>query len=588
MPQITGPDGLIKVIPGVYTDVRVISSLPGPLPAFQIPIMLGRAWEGKPYNFDSLRQDSEAEAGPFELCGTDGAIARAFGPGCDLHRGGKFAKRHDLPFAYVASLSALTRASVVITSAGPVNQFTLYPRRFGTPAGHMKVTLSATTMTAIPVKNYSFLTTDAAIGDTRLWLNRTDWIEVGQTITIGDNNSTNEDAEVVAKGSLIANGQTLYFVDIDVGLAAAATTAQYGIVLEYDETATEELAFSGGGDPVIDGINENSKLFLAVKHADFTGANPIALAVATALKDTTTWAAPTDGTSPEPTVTDVDAFVTLMNAGGWAAFATRYVLLPQAYYLVMSDEDSHLAMRDYAIAERLRGFPISVTTGCAWGDVDLAAVDSTNPMVRAAALNCDSVCLAAGGFDQEPAYISLAGAAFGRRVRGGPKHNLTQDTLLYSTLEVQWDEIDSLELTSLHRKGVMTYRMSEATPYRHVISQGLTTLQNNSGLIWLEVTKETWSCMQRDLADFVCRVLKEDLTQSQLGADGVTPASISTVLVRRAQKSLEPREYIKPGSHRITLITLNEGASGYDVVQDFKLPDTVDYITVLSNILIDG
>ena len=68
--------------------------------------------------------------------------------------------------------------------------------------------------------------------------------------------------------------------------------------------------------------------------------------------------------------------------------------------------------------------------------------DDTDPLFRASSLNSDSVALAICGLDREAAYLSLAPALWGIRVSRGPGHNLTNDDLIFSELEVLWDEIN--------------------------------------------------------------------------------------------------------------------------------------------------
>ena len=124
---------------------------------------------------------------------------------------------------------------------------------------------------------------------------------------------------------------------------------------------------------------------------------------------------------------------------------------------------------------------MSITAGTEWGDTDLTASDSTNPVFRATALNSQDFSLVAGGLDGDPAYLSFAPAVFGRRIEGGVRHNLTNDVIQYSELEVHWDERGSGELTDLHKAGVIAYRLNvEVGSIRFVVSQGISTLQANA------------------------------------------------------------------------------------------------------------
>ena len=215
----------------------------------------------------------------------------------------------------------------------------------------------------------------------------------------------------------------------------------------------------------------------------------------------------------------------------------------------------------------------------------VGAGNDTAPEFRAAALNCQNFVLCAGGYDKLGANLSFAPAVFGRAVGGGVGHNLTNDGFLYSDLEVIWDERNSGDLTTLHKFGVCTYRLSiSADGIRYKISQGLNTLQANS-VAWNTVTRDTPFTMQRILADFVERTFQGDLDALQIGASQVTPTSVAAVLRARVKKSLEPRGYIVKGSWKIDSTVLNAGATGYDVAQRYRFPTTADYITVENTIL---
>ena len=180
-------------------------------------------------------------------------------------------------------------------------------------------------------------------------------------------------------------------------------------------------------------------------------------------------------------------------------------------------------------------------------------------------------------------YLSFRPAVWGRRLEKGIPHNLTNDDLFYSELEVMWDERESGERTTLHKGGVCVYRLSIQSSIRFRISEGLSTLQANS-VSWNESTKDSALVMQRDLADFIDRIIKLDLDGLQVGADEVTAASVGGVVIRRAQLSLLKRGLVT--DFRVSSVSLNESGAGFDLQWSVTMPVTTDFITVVTTILI--
>lgn len=594
MPHVVTDDGIAVYPPGVISSTRVASSLPGPLPQFHVPILLGAGSNGHPYNADSLAVANETPFTPFRRVAVESDAAAYFGENSDIHVAMKFAKRHGLPFCYVANLSALTRAAIIAdTVTTNVEQFTLFARKFGPAHNWAKITFSAGILTLIPVKRYALLAADLGSAATRVTFQRGyDWLTVGAAITIGSNAVAGVARTILATGVEIgATGQRTYWAELSSAVGSGCTTAQYAMVLQYDtdRTLIAPTTFTTS-QAMIDFFNTTLTAgYVAVKHANFTDAIPATISSATPLKEITAWGTVTKGVSPAPTGSDVDAFIALMNGGELDAFKLREQLVPQTYLLVDSSATNHGKLRDYATAERTRiyGDPISVTAGCAWGDTVVGAGNSTDPTFRAASLNSQDVQLAAGGLDREGAYVSLAPALWARRCAGGPGHNQTNDELVFSELEKKWNNITLGELDALCKKGVATYKLSAGSSgFRFKVCQGLTTLQANNGLIWNVSDATTWSTMQRDLADFVELVLREDFEDQIIGADRVDANAIAAVLQRRAERSLVARGFIKPGGFTITLLALNDAGNGYDLQWSIRLPDTVDYLSFRTTILV--
>lgn len=588
MPRFTTPTGQVVYIPGVYSKTIVRSDLPGPLPQFHVPVIVGDADEASyPFNFDSVKVEQEDERHPFVSLGTTGAVGEEYGPDSDLAVATAFAKRHGMPWSYYIAGNALTRATVPAHSAGPIVQGSIYARKFGAIGGHIQLAVvGGTTVTITPPKRYSRLTADALTGATRLYVKASDWLAPGDVIHVGDNNTANAQKTVASVGSeLTSTGQVRYYVEITAALAADLTTAQYGLILQYDTQAQETPAAFSTVQEMMDWFNDESE-YLGFQKASATFTNPaslIALATATPLKEIAAWGVAVPGTSPAGTSGNHTTLIASLDSTDWDRFALDQQVIPRAFLVLSSSDTVHGLWRDWAIAKRTLGESVSIDMGCAWGDVSTTANDDTNPRVRAGTLDCDSVSLWAGGLNKIASYLSLAAATFGLRVGRGLRHNLTNDDLLYDSVERVWDERGAGELTYLHRGGVGTYRLSTAGgSIRYRVSQGLTTRQLNASA-WNESDATTPLIMQRDLADFIDRVMREEFDGTQVGADEVTRESVAAVAVRKLQQ-LKRRGYIT--SYTITGIELDATGAGWNVTYSVRLPVTNDYMGLTTTILI--
>jgi hypothetical protein len=585
MPSITTPQGRKAYVPGVYSGFDVVSDLPGALPDFQVPVVVGEAEEGYPFDVRGS-QEAHENLSPWTLRGTSSGTRTFFGSDSDMAVGFGYSKKHGLPQAYCVAINSLTRAKVIATSTGPINQMTVMSQKYGAPGGWNKVRFASGVFEVTPVRNYSRLTANTLITSTRIYVRDNSWIQVDTDVIVGSNAVAAITRTVTAVGTdLDAAGQVLYWVEFDSAIGTALGTAGYALVLEYDETGkeTSPTFIAGQGQLLLDWLQNESEFLNGTKHAAFTGALPIAIATATPLKDITTWGTVTAGTTPSATSTNHTDFIALLDSSETDLFALERQSIHQAFLILDGSSTVHGSWRDWAIAKRGEGYAVSVITGARWGDIVVGAGDDTDPLFRAATLNSQDVACCAGGLDRLDAYLSFAPAVFGRRIERGIPHNLTNDDLLYSEIEVQWDERNAGELTALHRGGVLVYRLSNQNSIRYRISQGLATLQQNSNS-WNEVTDDTPLLMQRDLADFIDRILKLDLDERQVGADRVTADTVAAVVVRRAQQSLLRRGLIE--EFKITSITLNESGTGFDVAWSVRLPVTTDFITMTTTILI--
>lgn len=587
MPRFIDPTGRARYIPGVYQRTKVVRDSAGPIPDFLVPVVVGDATHARyPRGFNASKEDVETEHSPFVYCGTSSAAREAFGEDSDIAVAMTFAKRHGLPSAYVLAVNALTRASVIATSTGPVAQGTIFAKVYGAVGGHIKLKIAGgTTVTVTPVQRYTLLTANALTGATRLYVQDASWLSAGDAVVIGDNNSADASYTVDRVGTALSSaGQVVHYIELTTALAADITTAQYGMVLTYDTGAAETPDAFGDVQEMADWFNETSEhLGFAPSDLFSNPANLIALGTSTPLKEIAAWSTATAGTSPASTSGNHTSMITDLDASEWDAFAESENLIPQAFLLVSSSSTVHGLWRDWAIAKRTEGYAVSLTTGCAWGDVVIGAANDTAPEFRAAALNSQDVLLAAGGLDKVASYLSLAPAVFGRRMGGGVNHNLTNDDLIYSSVEVRWDERNSGELSLLHRKGVCTYRLGTGGAIRWRISQGLATLQTNSQA-WNETDATTPLVMQRDLADFWNRALKDLLETTQVGADEVTRESVAATVVALGEQ-VKKRGYLT--RYEIVAITPSDEGNGWNAEVDIWPNRTTDFIGVTTNIRLE-
>lgn len=576
-------DGVRIYVPGVYGSARVSSDLKGPTRAFQVPVLLADGWQGYPYDLEDKRLTGETARLPVERLGDLTDVRALYGADSDMARAFAQAKRVGLPYALCLNTSPLTRASVLVTSSGPVSQFTVYPRLLGTAPGWHKITWTGGVWTTTPWRHFSPLTADAASGDTRVYVRDNSWAYEGLTVEIGDNDTANAEREVVSVGTEInASGQTLYWIELDSAVGAAFTAAQYGAVATYQGARTEASGALSTGQELVDFLNDDSRYWRAVKHANFTSAAPIAVATATPLKDISAWGTVTDGTSPAGSSTDVGNVLDWLRDGGNAEIIRVEDLIPRLFLLATESADAHTLAATYATAMReqiVDRYPVQFVTGCAWGDTDAAANDSSNPAYRAGIIDHQDVVLVGGGLDGLAPYLSTAAQVWGLIARGGILHNLTGDELK-GTPETRWT---AAELSDLIEGGVLTYRMCVTHRGNYLgIAQGCNTLQNNA-TSWVNGLNETPLVMQRNVVDFIELDKRLLLMGDVWGVDAVDAALVRSKLIARA-KGWEAQGLIEEESYAIGSVTQNSTGSGWDVTDSYSPPVTADFINLTTTI----
>lgn len=583
MPLFTTPTGESTRIPGVYSNFEVVSSLPGALPDFQIPVVMAAAEWGFPFDIDDHHEAHE-NYGQFQWVGTPSACKAFYGQDSDMGVVFAEAALHSLPGAYCCCMSALTRASVVATSVGPINEAKIYSRRYGWVGGWIKLQVAGGLQVDVTVPTrFTRLTANAALAATRVYVRDNSWIQIGASYEIGDNTNANVVRTVADKGTEYgATGQKLYWVEFTAAIGANHTTADFAAIAQYPATVTESSATFTTATEVFDWIRNSSKWIDVVQDAAWTGAAWIALAADTCIKEIAVWAAPTDGTSPAPVLADYTDWITDMDATEWDEFVASQGVFPRLFYVADHLSTVHAAMRAWAVSKRVEGYPVAIMSGCAWGDHVIGAGNDTAPEFRAAALNNQDFALAAGGKDFLGAFLSTGPAYFGLRAGSPVGHNLTNDDIQYEQLERLWDERNSGELTTLARAGLLVYRLSAGRRPRYRVMEGLSTLATNDNS-WNTVDATTCLTAQRDLADYVDRVFKLELDGMQLGADEVDEASIAAVLHRKATQL---RKAGMITDYKLVQNELDASGAGYNVTPAVKLPTTTDFIGLTTRIVV--
>lgn len=594
MPYIIDPNGQVQYLPGAYTATRVSSSAPGQLPVFLVPVIIGQGDMGVPQGVGS---DADRFAGenssPWRELLTNADAEAIYGKGSEIAIAFAYAKRHGLPRAFACALNTLTRGKVVATSTGPVNQAHVRCALWGVKPGWTKVKWASQVWTVLRPSAFSLLSANAASGATRVYVKDNSWAVPGQSLEIGANGVVNASVTVRSVGvEYTSGGQLNPYIDLTGALGASYNTSAYAGIALYgndSQTVTGVASLSAFVDAVNSTGTASGKDFAAALHADQTGVVPASIASLTPFKDISAWATVTAGTAPAMTTANVTTFTAALDTSLWTRFVQDFGTLPRSFFLVSSSSTNHATLRDYTIARRSAGFPISVVAGCAWGDTSTSSGTDTSPNYRSGVLNSQDFILVANGHNKLGSYLTTAAAVWGLQTANDVGHNLTADAFVgVSEWETQWSDP---QLATLARAGVITNRLSISSGVRWVVMQGLNTLQANAGPVWNESDQTTWSVMQRDLMDFVDRTVKFDFDVGAVGQDSVSNSAAAGILVRRAQRSLVPRGYLVPGPNgeppfQVTGVTQNESATGKDVEWSVRLKELNDYMAITTTILI--
>jgi len=565
MPDYTKKNGSKVADPGVaeYTETVVLRRPPA-TPPFPVPVIVGTARTGYPYNFDTLKKAGESAYGAFRYVTSDAEAHAMCGVATEIPIAFRNAQEKGLSDCFLANVAPLTRAQVIVTSAGPVNEFALYSRLFGAIGGHASVKFAAGVFSYKPVKNFALLSAAVLVTDKRILVEGQDpdynpigWMSPGMTVYLGDNDTPDFPVVVSATGrDLDATGQWQYYFDLTAATGTAVeVTTKYGCVVLLGEEELSTTFGAGTGQALVDWINQNCTSFAVQKEATFAGAIPITVAALTPIKDlAATWGAITQGTSPVAADADYLAFFPAYEATYWDQFRNQFNLVPRTHLLTASSAIAHGYAKTFAKARRAAGNPIQLILGAAYGAIVLAAVDATNPLVCTAALNNQDIDEFFGQFDRLPPALSMAARAFGMWVSGGSKFSITRKTIKDGTPTITkiWT---AAERKQIIQGGGITYMLSPGATPEWQFTSGVSTNQDRA-TTWSSASNTTCMVAARNCIDEYRAGLQE-LLDAYSGLTGITEADLGSDIydynVQSRDKTKLIREFEPPTLEEDTL-----------------------------------
>lgn len=500
--------GKTYYVPGVYGTTEVINLGGTAIPSFNGLLLIGNSRQGIPYNAGSGDKVIKAFSSVEEA-------VRYYGV-CDLTKAFREAKKGGAGVVYLLSAALLTQASCNIPDGASAAIFTLKPVLYGASGNDIYLSFqkSGNTLTVqlTPPKHTKYLTADVSASTKTLSLDNVDSLNIGDTVIIDDNAGAS--APVTAVILQIDSSSKTITVDTSV---TSCLTAQYGRVFQQDTTNRISKTFDVTSATALSDLISwiNSSGFLTAERGTNTGsiatiANTAAYLAAVA--------GATPGTSPEATTTATSGTFDIV-AGLLPQKTEEFTNVTKArirLITVLSHVATvHAAYKSVAQDLRSLGKSVMIISGANTGDCVLDETNAAHPLQRAKALNSDEFILAAHGYDDMPAYLSLAPQVAGIISANSVRRNLTRDSVSAAKVEKFFGQYNRETVTEKYlRSGLL---IAETGKDGFYVSQGVNTYQKNS-TVWNADDRKTYLIQQRQLADFVYEAYKEEMEQG-VGAD---------------------------------------------------------------------
>lgn len=511
-------NGSTKQVPDVYGSIKVLNSGSATAPSFNGLLIIGSARQGIPYN---AGKGYEVIKGFSSI-----ADAKTFFGESDLVSGGSEAKKGGAGLVYFLNTAPLTRGQVTIQDSNttPKNLFDLKPVSYGAVGNDIRLDITnnsgVISITQTPVKDAHFILQDLdATGSKVVKLDGLSGLAVGDNIKAIDNASATASNHVITDIDYQNNK-----IVLDVAITSK-TQNQFARIFKLDtdnkKTKSWNITDSGLLQSIIDWFNTTG-LFEVSRPINYDG--DITMIQGTYANHFGLLSGATKGTSPIATATDWQGCANSLEKllEEFTAFSGGKIRIVN---ILTPDATIHGQFLATAMSSRTNQHPLQIIAGCEKDDILLQKNNSNYPIQRAKGLNSDDFILAGIGYDDKPAYLSLAPQFAGMLSANPIQKNLTKDSIVANKVEYFFGEYNKeTETAPMINAGVLVVQTEKSG---FTIALATNTYQKRE-TIWNVSDKKTYLVQQRQIVDYVFDAYKEGM-QSLVGTENVTEVIASAV-----------------------------------------------------------
>jgi hypothetical protein len=493
--------GQTHTVPGAYGTMKVSNAGASGIPRFNGLLIIGNARQGIPYTAGKGNEVIK----PF-VSASDAKKFHGYG---DIITCINQAKLGGAGTVFTLTPAKLTRVTVPIKDSAESTIFNLSPAIYGASGNDARIKIAKTATDILvditPVKYSKFITADIDVAGTKtIPVEDIDGVNVGDLVYLEDNNTTTNytSAQVVE----IDKDLKRIIVDTTItSLQKAKDARLFKQNIEGKKSKLFAIDTTNLLTKIMDFINSTG-VFVASRDISNNGDITLVDNVDDFIGKLVTL--PADlGASPVATATDyndlADELPKLLEE--YTNFTKNRIRI-----LLVASPDATVHAKYLALSKTLRSnqYSILVITGADLGDADKQENDVAHPINRARALNSGNFHIAGFGYDDLPAYLSLAPQVAGI-ISGNPiKRNLTKDTIIATKVEKFLGEYNKETETSKYvDNGVLTISSGKNGFY---ITQGVNTYQKHDS-VWNEDDADTYLIQQRQIADYVFEGFREEM-----------------------------------------------------------------------------